>query len=49
MYESIEVSEEGKRWEIHARSHIAELPVRIGGRLEWITWVDARLKKETPH
>ena len=38
MYESIEVIEEGKRWEIHARSHIAELPVWICGRLEWITW-----------
>lgn len=38
MCNGVEVSEEGKRWEIYAPSHIAALPVWIGGRLEWITW-----------
>jgi hypothetical protein len=38
MCSGVEVSEEGKRWEIYAPSHIAALPVWIEGRLEWITW-----------
>lgn len=38
MCSGVEVYEEGKRWEIHAPSHIAALPVWIEGRLEWITW-----------
>lgn len=38
MCNGVEVIEEGKRWEIFAPSHIAALPVWIGGRLEWVTW-----------